>query len=143
MTAETNESMTTGVDGFFDKLNEVTTLLTDKMVDVSPEIVETLLNLVQAKSGFNLILGCFLTIPLMVFWFNRSRVSQWVEDKERTQALDNKGGYVVLSAFLGFCAVMASIFGVVDILAFSNWLGVFYPEGALALKALEAAGINL
>lgn len=143
-TTEVVEAAETGVDAFFTKLTEVTTQLTDKLISVAPDIADALLNLVQAHSVFNLIVGfLMLTIPACIVFLKWHSLWAWVEKKEDDAGIDASGMYGLLGLFCVVVMGGTSLMGLLKLLSFTNWIGAFYPEGALALKALEAAGLSL
>lgn len=133
-----------GVDGFFTKLTEAADIVTEKLIEVAPEAAQAVLNLVQFKGIFSLlaasILLAGLTIAVRKMW-------KWllVKREDGTNHLLYEMEGAVVLPWLGFSLLFFAWFVVFmdDFLSFYNWLSAFYPEGAVALKALQAAGIDL
>lgn len=130
-----------GIDGFFTKLTEAADIVTEKLIDVAPEAAEAILNIVQFKGAFNLVLSglLILLIPIVAFqaW---SKAIKFVRSKNGSYFSD------IVYMPLGLATVIAFIPWIIAFSegwSFYNWLSAFYPEGAVALRALEAVGINL
>lgn len=138
MTDEITEVATDNIDTFFSKLNEAADVVTEKLVDVAPEATEAILNLIQFKGVFNLVLGgvFFLMLVATICTIFTAKVDDDYDPASFRDGVKIYGGMIV--AFPLFIATLE-----VGFLSFYNWLSAFYPEGALALKALEAVGITL
>lgn len=139
--SDIEEKTLEGVDGFFTKLTEAADIVTQKLIEVAPDAAEALLKLVQVKGGFNLV-SEFLWVTVYFL------ITRWLYNTGKK--FYNGGGYsdtdipIFVCSF--FAAVVPGILTLVmlaDFLKFYDWLSVFYPEGAVALMALEAAGIKL
>lgn len=135
---KTQESM----DVFFSKLTEAATVVTEKLIEVAPDAAEALLNLVQFKGFFSLAVGAALLIGTLVCLnvirsvkWEETRYSSGSEPATATDWLKFIGGITLGISFLFGAAIL--------LFSFYNWLSAFYPEGAIALKALEAVGINI
>ena len=140
---ETNEQITEGVDGFFDRLNDAVDILTEKLIEISPEAADALLNLVWVKGVFGLasaVAALVLFFGILVFFYRLWRVG-FTDQLSVIEA--NTAAFVFGGAgALGSGLLVIKIF-FHDFLNFYTWLSIFYPEGALAYKALQAVGIDL
>lgn len=131
--AKTQESM----DAFFSKLTEAATVVTEKLVEVAPDAAEAMLNLVQFKGVFGLVLGLVFAIGLFVSirMLSKVRFDEYNDPDSPKSAVNLVGG--IAGSVVSTAGVLINLF------PFYNWLAAFYPEGAIALKALEAVGINI
>lgn len=137
--------MTDNIDDFLGKLNQAADIVTEKLIDIAPEAAEGLLNLVQAKGIFDIAVGLLIAIPLAilcVFCLRMYRDSGRVIDQN---GWDIPEGDVQFTMILMF--VVSAGIGIVTlsirVVNFYNLVAAFYPEGAIALKALEAVGVEL
>lgn len=137
---ETQEAFQEGLDGFLDRLNNAIDVTTEKLLEVAPEAAELILTLVQLKGGFTLITS-FLSIAIAVILCKKYTATLWNWGQEHG---DNSEGFSLIPCvFLVIACLVAFIAGLCNLLYFYNWLSLILPEGAIALKALEAAGIDL
>lgn len=142
MSEEIKQKALEGIDGFFTKLTEAADVVTAKLIEVTPEAAEAILNLVQFKGAFTLLK---LSIPLVFF----ATFSIWCWRRfylfiESGGGRSSNSGDLEAACFF-WCAI-ATVPAIVSALAFLNfyhWVAAFYPEGAIALKALQAVGIEL
>lgn len=141
MTQELEEKALEGVDGFFTKLTEAADIVTAKLIEVTPDAAEAILNLVQFKGIFTIVssLPFVILIPI-VAWHLFFRLHKWIQDEP---GYYDRGVAYVPAAFVSIPVGLIWAAFVVDFISFYNWLSALYPEGAIALKALEAVGINL
>lgn len=141
--SETTE-LQEGVDGFFDRLNEAIDIVSEKLVEVAPEAAEAVLNLVQAKGIFHLVVAAPFVlgalVALFLVWsFTLKYHKQKKEEGEYYDPFIPFFPAGCATAVLLVCFFVAFFKG----WTFYNWLSAFYPEGAIAFKALQAAGIDL
>lgn len=138
MSEETAVAATENIDAFFGQINEAISIFSAKVIEVAPEAAEAILSLVQFKGGFNIAVGVlFLIATVAVFKFGfLSGISDLREDEY--------SGIGLFKAMAGgFIAFVSGFITCVYLLSFYNWVSAFYPEGAIALKALEAVGVSL
>ena len=130
----------TGVEGFFDKLTEVTGALTEELVNVAPSVAEALLTLVQVKGVFHISIG-LLALFGVYKAFNMLKTVKFCESRNSLDLTEsvNDAMKLVFGVLLILSFAFISLFN----LQFYHWISAIYPEGALALKALSAAGIDL
>ena len=134
------EEIAVGVDGFFDKLTEVTGTLSNKLIDVAPAVADALLNLVQFKGVFEIATSLIVIITMVtVVKINNARLFEYGQKYSRHSDGFSYVPWVGMIFISSFVSVLM-FFNLVDVY---NWLSAIYPEGALALKALEAANIKL
>jgi hypothetical protein len=127
------------MDVVFDKLLTATDTITQKLIEVAPEAANAILNLVQFKGAF-LLISCVVGISgiFCTVRYCLKKVHKHFETSRHKQDI-----------ILGVCMICGILFGttfiycVSELLSFYNWLSAFFPEGAIAFKALEAAGIDL
>ena len=133
------EATLEGIDGFFTKLTEAADIVTAKLVEVAPEAAEGLLNLVQFKSGFEIIVGLFWTLPLMLYlaFLLKPSIKHFKNNKHD---MEEQFAVIIMPIII---LSLPTIISFLYLLHFETWLGLFYPEGYIALKALEAVGISL
>ena len=87
-------------------------------------------------------------VPLFIYciWFLLlliKRIWKAVVEIENNASHGNEyGAYILFFVFTGIFTII-SIIRLTCILNFYNWVSVFYPEGAIALKALSSVGIDL
>jgi len=132
------EKAAEGVDGFFDKLSGAMDIVGEKLIDVTPEAAEHLLNLVQFKGIFGISkAGIVLAIvATLATW-------SWLKLKRYASSGNSTVDEICAWATCNTALTVVSGFVLMIFLDFYNWISAFYPEGAIALKALEAVGINL
>ena len=131
-----------GIEGFFTKLTEVTDTLTDKLVDIAPEAADALLSLVQFKGVFHIVSPFLILITILaVGVFSVKRLYKWAGKFDMNPA-DEGLQYVPMCVVGGLTIILSGVH-FFKLFNFYNWLSAFYPEGAIALKALEAVGIDL
>lgn len=132
------ETTIEGIDGFFTKLTEAAEIVTQKLIAVAPDVAESLLNLVQAKGIFDLSVGLmsFISLTALSAW-SWSKLASFPEGSPWSDL----GIPWLIGNVLVTLVALGALFG--DVLNFYSWVAAFYPEGAIALKALEAAGISL
>lgn len=144
----TEEKVHEGVDGFFTKLTEAADVVTEKLIEVTPEAADAILNLVQFKGVF------YITVPAIVLalWIglivNGIKFLRNVNPEIWGIAEYDGAAGDITRIFVqgGVCFAMffpSVIWAIPSILSFYNWLSALYPEGAIALKALQAVGIDL
>lgn len=141
MKEELEQKTLEGIDGFFTKLTEATDIVSAKLVEVAPDAAEAILGLVQIKGIFSLVnefawFAVFFLLTRWLYGVSRKRF--------------NEGEYehydVPIFIFAGAGAGVAGVFSLCMLgkfLRFYDWLAAIYPEGAVALTALNAVGINL
>lgn len=144
MTDKIEETTLEGVDLFFTKITEAGEVIADKLIEVSPDVAEGLLTLVQYKGGFDLLIA---TLYLIVFTIATKKIWTWGMKKPDPQCYyrnfkNLEEGIVPLSVVWSFFFVLG-VAALYDLFHFYNWVALFYPEGAVAIKALEAVGITL
>lgn len=132
---------TDNVDAFFEKLNQAADVVTQKLVAVAPEAAEAMLSLVQAKGIFDLTVSVvILGFSLVMATISASSFKKaFVEDSD---CFANEV-YVAISAISAAFCLVSFIVGGARITNFYYWVAAFYPEGAIAMKALQAVGISL
>jgi len=140
-TQQIEETTLKGLDTFFTKLTEAADVVTQKLIEVTPEAADAILNLVQFKGIFELSTGFLVfIIPLgLVLW-------SWLKFKKYVSCTTGSnfcGEIAVLWLGGNIITTIITIIAFISVLDFYNWLSAFYPEGAIAFKALEAVGINL
>lgn len=141
-----NEVYKKGLEGFFTKLTEVTDELTTKLFDVAPEAAEALLSLVQFKGFFYLISSsltmviCYLSIRYLLTKKTEINIASNSYDIFATWGDCFK--FWTLAIPVGVLFII-SLCSVGNLLSFYNWLSAFHPEGAIAIQALQAVGIDL
>lgn len=132
-----------GSSAFFDKLTEATTIISTKLIEAAPEAADALLSIVQLEGLFVLssttfILAVILATGLKVAFSTLAWAKKYSEENRNA---DGAEFFIPALSFL-LTALIAFCFAV-PLFVFYNWLSVFYPEGAIALRALEAAGIPI
>ena len=134
-------TVTEGMDTFFTKLTEATEVITEKLIEVTPQAAEALLNLIQFKGVFNItISGLFTGITLFLIINTVSLLQRMFEEKLSEAAIPR----VIVQGFLSVLLILTCmVWALPTLLSFYNWLSALFPEGAIALKALEAVGIEL
>lgn len=140
-----NVTSSDGFNNFFDLLTDAATVVTLKLVEVAPDVAQGLLNLIQIKGIFSIGRSVLLLLGILgLFTLMYKKVVPWVAQKEEKVNYDYSGLPTLFFLFVPY-AIMGFIFisQLVSFLSFYHWIAAFYPEGAIALKALEAAGINL
>lgn len=144
MTEQTieNEIIET-VGSFSEKLIEASEVVTTKLIEVAPDVADAMLMLIQAKGIWEITTDFLITVPFLLPLFFYKTIFNKTKEWEEDLCSYDKGFYhasaftlIALSSFISFICVC-------DIFNFYNWVAAFYPEGAVALKALEAAGISL
>lgn len=136
--SEIEQKTLEGIDGFFNKLTEATDIVATKLIDVAPEAAEALLNLVQFKGIFNVTASLLVTFFLILCAAKIApRLIKWAKEDEYNPA----PLIIMVVGGLGWVVMFAS--SLICFLSFYNWLAAFYPEGAVAFKALAAVGIDL
>lgn len=140
MDEETIQEVSKGIDGFFDKLTEAAGIISVKLIEVAPDAAAALLNLVQFKGIFILMSTfIFITLTTIIGLYYTKKLWKWASV---TDAGDGIGEYIPgVMLCLGSCALL--LCSIWPLFEFYNWLSAFYPEGAIAFKALQAVGINL
>jgi len=138
MEEEIKEKALEGVDGFFTKLTEAADIVSAKLVDVAPEAAEAVLNLVQFKGVFDIGVGAVLALLSFV-----SVKKLLIPGCQKLIEDEYCGIGLVMAMFGGAAAFITGLFSLIQLLTFYIWLSAFYPEGAIALKALQAVGVDL
>lgn len=130
-----------GFNNFLNGLTNAATMVSQKIMEIAPDVADALLNLVQFKGIFSLITAAVFLTGAAVFYFKGvyPKISKWAKDNERESDGFSWVVFAILSAPFGLLIVGNTI----DLFSFYSWISAIYPEGAIALKALEAAGINL
>lgn len=130
------EVQTDNVDAFFEKLNQAADVVTQKLVAVAPEAAEAMLSLVQAKGAFDLGISTLFILASIAL--------AKVAIKTCKKAFETHFEPLI-PAFMvtGVLSAISLITGGAGFINFYNWVAAFYPEGAIAMKALEAVGIDL
>ena len=137
------ETLLPNLDAFIGKLNAATDVITSQVVSKAPEVLDGVLHLIQARAAFDLTLSigvivtCSYVSVKLYRWLN-----SWA--KEATGDPDDIAAMLAVCSF--FAVVIQAfpvIFAICTLTKFYNWVALFYPEGALALRALEAAGITM
>lgn len=135
----TQEVVVDGMDRFFDNLTQAATTVSEKLIEVTPAVAEALLSLVQYKGMFTLTTAFILLIIAgLIIRLSLLRIYRAIVKTDEDPFL-----YVMLFILLCCFTIMLLMVSVASIGSFYNWVAVFYPEGAIALKALEAAGIDI
>lgn len=132
-----NQIDPTSMDKFFDKLTEVTSTLAEQLYKVAPEVLELTLKLIQFNSIFCLV-ASGLGMIFAVYSLKKIRQIKIHSNGDVDSVFD-----VVKIVFGGFIICGGTIAFIKNWFSFNTWLGLFYPEGVLALRALEAADIHL
>lgn len=128
------------------KLTNVAEYLTGKLVDVAPEALDAILNLIRFKGAFEI--GMALMLLFAWLWtlcnyygfFKTLDKAFW---DSSTGEESHKVFRLFAQGFLLFLLSVITVFNVWGAFAFDNWLALLFPEGTLALRALEAAGLQL
>ena len=132
------------LDTFFEKINAAVDIVSTKLVEVAPEAVDALLTLVWAKGFHGLVEGFFyLLIVLGLVKLLTVLVTRFKAELEKDDCEATLFFLGLASVVTGFTTVIFTVGTLCRITDFYNWLSVLYPEGAVAMKALEAAGIVL
>lgn len=139
MKEQIEETALQGIDGFIERLNQAADVITSKLIEVAPDATEAILNLVQFKGIFEIgVSAVWLVTSLVLLILHFKIIWPW-----SVKYIDEADGISLVANLalvpIGFFIVDSSI----SFFNFYNWLSAFYPEGALALKALEAVGIDL
>lgn len=142
--ATTSEESITSIVAFTNKLLSYGEELGKVMLDKAPEAYEALLDLIRFKSAF--VLAENLILFLVVLGFT---LFMWTTGIPFAKKVDNDkeddGFYTVLMGYLpailltGLCTIIF-FSGVLD---FQTIIGIVYPEGYLALKAINSVGITI
>jgi hypothetical protein len=128
---------------FFDKLGGYADKLEEVIMDKAPEAYGALLDLIQFKAAYEIGSGLLFTgiaASLSLFWIKKMLPKAREADE---------GGYSdgVVTFFGGYVpSIILSVITLVTFaqtISFLNVLGLFYPEGYLALRALQAVNITL
>lgn len=127
---------TDNVDAFFEKLNQAADVVTQKLVAVAPEAAEAMLSLVQAKGIFDLVISALFILAACMLAKITIKTCKKVFETDSEHLIP---AFVVTGVF----SAISFITGGIGFLNFYNWVAAFYPEGAIAMKALEAVGIEL
>lgn len=138
--AVTKAIQSEGFSAFMDKLSEAATTITGKLVETAPVALDALLGLIRFKGIFEVTMDLvFLVIPVAVLLAFGGKVWRWMKD-----TWDECDDCVVLTGIFFFGPLIAiSLIMLHNLFNFTNWLSALYPEGILAIKALEAVGIKL
>lgn len=130
------EVQTDNVDAFFEKLNQAADVVTQKLVAVAPEAAEAMLSLVQAKGVFDVVISALFILASLVL----AKITIKTCKKAFETAFEP-----LIPTFMitGVISAILFITGTLGVLDFYNWVAAFYPEGAIAMKALAAVGIEL
>lgn len=125
---------------FWDTLMKYSEEITKTVIEKTPEAYQALLQLIQFKFGFEVIVSGIITICIWLLIYKSIKLGI----KYRA-SLDSEAMFpVVVFTFMVIVALfMVSLDYFTDLLQFTNWLGFLFPEGYLAMKALEAVGLNL
>lgn len=134
MDEKIEESVTNGLDMFFTKLTDAADIVSTKLVEVAPDAAYALLHLVRFKGIFDLSLGALLLLMGLILC---TKALEFMKRDDEDPTFDILGALLAVVSFVVFLS------GMVEILSFYNWVAALYPEGAIALKALEAVGITL
>lgn len=143
VTATTEESIISIVS-FTNKLLSYGEEIGRVMVAKAPEAYEALLDLIRFKSAFILAENFLLFIVVLAF-----TISMWVYGIPYARRVDKdcrtEGFTTFLIGFLPtiILTVMCVEVFFINVLDFQTILGVFYPEGYLALKALNTVGVDI
>lgn len=139
----TKQNIDEKLDTFLGKVIDAAETVSAKLIDVAPEVADSLLMLVQAKGIYEIGTSFLFTIiSLSVFvWLikSRTKVLEYNDTLERYEQGMPVIFWVISSAITLFILIcfFSSLFN------FYDWVSAFYPEGAVAIKALKAAGIEL
>lgn len=125
------------LDDFMTRMGDAIQYVTTKIVDVGVQAADLVLNLVQMKSIFTLVIS---VVVIVVTLLVRSKGVQWVVSNDETMSSEDKF-FTNIVSWLPATAIM--VYPISQLLSFYNWAGAIYPAAAIAMKALEAAGINL
>jgi hypothetical protein len=131
---------TDNIDVFFGKINEAADIVSAKLVAVAPEAAEALLNLVQFKGVFDLAsgvaLGCLCCV-LIKFGVNRMGLAAEITKEHGDRYSNNEEmTWQAVGAVSFVVAAFTGVGSLISVLSFYPWLAAFYPEGAIAMKAL-------
>lgn len=137
---EITTEILTGVDGFFDKLTEATEIISGKLIEVAPDAANALLNLVQFKGIFNLIVPSLFFFTFLFLVINGLK---WLTEVDDLEDDANCVRLFVQGITCFITGIFSLLWAVPNMLSFYNWLSALYPEGAIAFKALQAVGIDL
>lgn len=138
MTQEVTKTTTENIDAFFGKLTEAADIVTAKLVAVAPEAAEAILRLVQFKGVFTLATDVIVAFALFLVTNKYAPpLLKWAKDDEYNPL---PFAVILIAGIIGGILTIAVI---IDLATFYNWVSAFYPEGAIALKALEAVGVSL
>ena len=138
--AVTKAIQSEGFSAFMDKLSEAATAITGKLVETAPVALDALLGLIRFKGIFEVTMDLvFLAIPIIILFTFGKKVWAWTVKNidECTECV-----CTICMLFFGPLLVWA-FFSLHNLFNFTNWLSALYPEGILAIKALEAVGIKL
>ena len=128
---------------FADKLAEAGMMVTDKLIEVAPDVAESILKLVQIKGifeiSYDVIVFGTLSIVIALMVKNWKRLDEWSDNIRSDDGAAVMGVY----NFLLILLAVVTFFNFLSIFDFYNWVAAFYPEGAIAIRALEAVGITL
>lgn len=132
-----DNNVTENIDEFFGKISEAADIVTEKLVEVTPEAADALLSLVQAKGIFDLATAT--PVILCLIWASIILMKKSIKfyQADENPMFVPAGASALMLGFVAFAVSCETI------LNFYIWASVFYPEGAVAMRALEAAGITL
>jgi len=126
-----------GLDDFMARMGEAIQYVSTKIVDVGVQAAELVLNLVQMKSIFILVVSLLTVVATLIV---RSKAYTWLVAQDQTTTPQDKV-FIGVMSWVPTVAIVA--YPMTQLLSFYNWAGAIYPAAAIAMKALEAAGINL
>lgn len=135
--AVTDAVQSGGLDDFMARMGEAIQYVSTKIVDVGVQAAELVLNLVQMKSIFALVVSLIVIVATLVV---RSKAYNWLVSQEQNTKSEDKI-FIGVMSWIPTVAIVA--YPMTQLLSFYNWAGAIYPAAAIAMKALEAAGINL
>tara|TARA_R110000764_G_scaffold14143_3_gene40581 strand:- start:5552 stop:5983 length:432 start_codon:yes stop_codon:yes gene_type:complete len=143
MSEELEKTVIETVSTFSEKLIEAAGVVSTKLIEVAPDVADAMLSLVQIKGLWEVTTGLvYLMIFLTPLFFSK-RIWSKVCAYESNQDCYRTGGAYVFFV-LGFGALsILSFIRLTVLLDFYNWISIFFPEGAIALRALSSVGVEL
>lgn len=132
------EETLASLDTFMAKVVEASTIVTQKLIEVSPEVADALLNIVQFKGIFELVIGFVITlVPLFLTLFLIRKISD-----SNNEDIEDKPFLLTLTGIAGGLITTFSLFST-GILTFELWLQAIFPEGYIGLRALAELGLKI
>lgn len=128
---------------FTDKLAEAGTLVTQKLIDVAPDVADSILNLVRAKGIFDIsfdVILFLMSLSITIILINKWGKVKSFDDEYHSVLY---GPEIKIYSLFCVASVAVSVVSFLSIFNFYNFVAAIMPEGAIAMKALSSVGLEL